>query len=130
MVVRALRAILFASVVLAVWSFARPARASALAPFCDDRGATALAAPPALEAPDEAVRRAATPPCSADEPLFGLAFAQGHAPSPGAAPGGEPALAVAPVTIAPPSGEAIEFVNRQVVPPFGVRYRVERPPRA
>ena len=129
MVVRALRAALFASILLAVWSFARPARAASLAPFCDDRGATAIASPPALEAPDEAVRRAAAPSCDPDGPLFGLAFDHGRAHGAKASPEQEPAIAAVPVAIAHPTGEPIAFVTRETSSPYGVRYRVERPPR-
>ncbi|HEY5147635.1 MAG TPA: hypothetical protein VII82_12765 [Polyangiaceae bacterium] len=129
MVVRALRAALFASILLAVWSFARPARAASLAPFCDDRGATAIASPPALEAPDEAVRRAAAPSCTPDGPLFGLAFDHGHSHGAKASPEQEPAIAVVPVAIAHPTGDLIAFATRETSPPYGVRYRVERPPR-
>jgi len=130
MVVRVLRGALFAGILLAVWSFALPARAASLAPFCDDRGATAIAAPPALEAPDEAVRRAAAPACTPDGPLFGLAFDEGHQRGADPSPGQEPALAVSPVVFAPPPGEALAFVIRETSPPYGVRVRVERPPRA
>src|SRR5579859_2664378 len=52
----ALRAALFASVMFAIWSFSRSAAAGAA--LCDDRGASATAEPPALEAPGEAIQRA------------------------------------------------------------------------
>jgi hypothetical protein len=132
MVARSLRVALFASLVLALWSFARPARAATLAPFCDDRGATALASPPALEATDEAVRRTAATPCdgSGDAPLFGVSL--------GSAPHRAPAAAahVAPMRtapafepLAPAPVEALEFVPASTLTPPGVRFRVERPPR-
>jgi hypothetical protein len=129
MVVRVLRAALFASIMLAVWSFARPALASSLAPFCDDRGATALAPPPALEVPDEALRQAAAPPCAPDSPLFGLAFDHSHPRSSKTWPSQEPALGVTSIPVARPSGERLEFASHATSPPYGVRYRVERPPR-
>jgi hypothetical protein len=53
---RLVRTALFASFVLALLALARPASASS-APFCDDRGASAIALPPALDAPDEAIAR-------------------------------------------------------------------------
>ena len=62
MVTRVFRTAIFAGVMLALWTLGRPAHAATLAPFCDDRGATALAPPPALEAPDEAVRQGRRPP--------------------------------------------------------------------
>jgi hypothetical protein len=131
MVIRALRAALFASIVLAVWSFARPARAASLAPFCDDRGATALASPPALEAPEEAVQRAAAPPCDLfeDTSVYALAFDHGQRPGPSASPGAESALAAHAIVVAPPASQPIAFVLSETSPPYGVRYRVERPPR-
>ena len=126
---RILRAALFASFFLAAWAFARPARASALAPFCDDRGATALAAAPALEATDEAIARAKASPCDGNEPLVGLAVGPGHrAP---AAPSDDVGSAQ-PVTLpllVPLVGISIDFAARARAEQHGVRWRVERPPR-
>jgi hypothetical protein len=129
---RVFRAAIFAGVMLALWTLGRPAHAAVLAPFCDDRGATALAAPPALEAPDEAIRRAAAPPCdSTDAPIFGIALGPAHRtlrdPQASAAPASEaPRLQLLP----PLRGEPLVLVAREGPPQAGVRYRVERPPRA
>src|SRR5579884_797187 len=74
---RIYRAVLFAGVLLAVWAVAIPAFASP-APLCDDRGATLLATPPALEAPDVAIERArASATCDEDAPV-GVAVLPGQ----------------------------------------------------
>jgi hypothetical protein len=126
---RILRAVVFASLLLATWTLARPAHASPLAPFCDDRGATALAPAPALETPDEAIRRAKTSPCDGDEPLFGLAVGPAHralAPPLGHVESAQP---VKPSLFVPLGGTSIDFAERASLMPLGVRGRVERPPR-
>jgi len=119
---------LFAALVLALWTQARPARAAS-APFCDDRGATALAAPPALEAPDEAIRRARISSCAHEKAELGLTVSAQHR---GAAPcsedsdkGWQPQA----TTPCPAPAEALE--SAPVLPSHcvGVRSRVERPPR-
>src|SRR5947209_17163186 len=74
-----LRAVLFGSVVLALWSLARPASA-AIAPLCDDRGASAIAPPPLLQAPDdahnEAIERAhVAPSCTRGDLPLGASIA-------------------------------------------------------
>lgn len=132
MVARALRVTLFAGLVLALWSFARPARAATLAPFCDNRGATAIAAPPALEATDEAVRRTAATPCDGvgGEPVFGLSLGPAPHRVPAASAHAAPMrMSPAFAALAPPPVEILEFVEASALPPPGVRFRVERPPR-
>jgi hypothetical protein len=131
MVTRVFRAAIFAGVMLACWTLCRPAQAAVLAPFCDDRGATALAAPPALEATDEAVRRAAAPPCDTDAPIFGLALGAGHRAIRTVSADATPAAPWPPLRL-PPARLLVGAlpVVRLEAPPFaGVRYRVERPPR-
>lgn len=126
---RVLRAVLALSVTLVVWTLARPALA-APAPLCDDRGATALAPPPALEAPDVAIQRAHTPAsCDLGDAVLGCAVGQGHrtpAPPP---QGGEPVLPQGTVTVAPPTAEELDLPPVDVPPTEGVHLRVERPPR-
>jgi len=115
---------------LALWTLGRPAHAAGLAPFCDDRGATALAAPPALEATDEAVRRSAAPPCEDEAPIFGLALGPAHRTLRSFSADAAPAVAAAqPRLPPPPLEEPIAFVAGQAAPQAGIRYRVERPPR-
>jgi len=133
MVTRVFRTAIFAGVMLALWTLGRPARAATLAPFCDDRGATALAPPPALEAPDEAIRRAAAVPCDTDGPMFPdscLALSPAHRTVRATSPGDEAAASVlAPQLLPPPLDGPFLFVVREAPPSAGVRYRVERPPR-
>jgi hypothetical protein len=131
MVTRVFRTVIFAGVLLALWTLGRPAHAASLAPFCDDRGATALAPPPALEAPDEAVRRAAAPPCDSDEPVYGHALGPGRHMA--RVFSGDLASAAAPPSaprLARPVDRSVSLVARESPPHAGVRYRVERPPRA
>jgi len=126
---RALRSALFAALVLALWTLARPARAAS-APFCDDRGATALAAPPALEAPDEAIRRARVPSCTHDRVDLGLTVRARHG---GTAPppedsdkGWQPQVRLP----GPALDEVLESAPSPAPPCTAVRSRVERPPRS
>lgn len=62
MLARVVRAAIFFATVAVVSMLGRNAYA-AVAPFCDDRGATALAAPPDLQAPDDAIQRARAEAC-------------------------------------------------------------------
>lgn len=128
MVRRALRAALFAALVLVLWTLARPARAAS-APFCDDRGATALAAPPALEASGEAIRRAHISSCTHEKVELGLTVrAQRRAaapPSEGSDKGWQPEVRL----IGPALGEVPKAAPVPASPSLGVRARVERPPR-
>lgn len=126
---RVLRALLLASVALAVWTLARPAMA-APAPLCDDRGATMLAPAPALEAPDVAVQRVhATATCPAGDLPLGAAVAPAHQAPPPPPQGGEPVLPQTSLAVAAPAGEELDMPTADVPPPEGVRWRVERPPR-
>lgn len=130
MVTRAFRTAIFVGVMLALWLVGRPAHAATFAPFCDDRGATALAPPPTLEATDEAVRRTAAPPCDGEAPIFGLALQPAHRVVPTASAAATPAATTAPLPLLPsPLDGPIAFVARETARPAGVRYRVERPPR-
>jgi hypothetical protein len=125
------RATIFAGVMLAFWTLGRPAHAATLAPFCDDRGATALAPQPALEATDEAVRRAADAPCDTDAPIFGLALGPAHRILSEVPADAAPAAIESPAQLAPaPLDGSFAPVARETPPQAGVRYRVERPPRA
>ncbi|HLK40686.1 MAG TPA: hypothetical protein VKU41_28230 [Polyangiaceae bacterium] len=120
----------FAGFVLALSTLARPALAS-VAPFSDDRGATAVAPPPALEAPDEAITRARV---SSDHPTWRWLHAAIVPPHSGGAP--EAAQGVDPVVEAPtPKVQAAPHEGAVPVDPTparagpGERSRVERPPR-
>jgi hypothetical protein len=128
---RLLRAAVTASFVLAVWTVARPAGAAtlALAPFCDDRGASAVAAAPTLEATDEAIRRARTTVCDESElaPFASIGRSKGVS-----AVGIDTAASArtTETTCLPDfAGSPIDAVCAIQSSPLGVHSRIERPPR-
>jgi hypothetical protein len=126
---RILRAVLVASVALAMWTLARPVLA-APAPLCDDRAATALAGPPALEAPDVAVRRARTTAVRGPgQLLLGASVAPDHRVPPAPPQAGEPAGPQRSVAIPAPAFEERDLPPADVPRGEGVLERVERPPR-
>ena len=107
----------------------RPARAAS-APFCDDRGATALAAPPALQAPDDAIRRTQVAACDGDEPLYDATIAPAHRGPSRAATAVDPGVTAASLRMAPAAPRSTGTISSsRSVPPDGVGLRVERPPR-
>jgi hypothetical protein len=115
---------------LALWTVSRPAAAAVPAGLCDDRGASAVAPPPALEAPDEAIQRArAAAPCGGDVESRvavspghrGISVAESDAPS--ALPA-QPLVWLAPHSAVIPRAEPAERRG------LGVHWRVERPPRS
>ncbi|HEY3821992.1 MAG TPA: hypothetical protein VGL81_32725 [Polyangiaceae bacterium] len=126
---RALRCVLVSSLALVVWTFARPARAMP-APFCDDRGASGIAATPALEASDVAVQRArTTPPCPDEDLPIGVAVTRGRVPTAPPVLSTEPAL---PATVAfqvVPAGSMLDRSFAVESSRDGERSRIERPPR-
>jgi hypothetical protein len=125
-----LRAALFGSVFLTLWTLARPASA-AIAPLCDDRGASGIALPPPLEAPEDAIQRArATATCERDEILLGSSVRSTHRCGPKAAPSPpEPAQPAAQPRFVFSGGSEARLLAIVALPRDGVRYRVERPPR-
>ncbi len=116
---------------VSAWS--RPAFASDAAqrwaPYCDDRGATAVAPPPALEAPDEAIRRAAASPCAADELALHAVASQGHRSHPRVASDGPHGLVPRALRLAPPPGERLTDPAMVLPVTSDERVRLERPPR-
>jgi hypothetical protein len=126
------RVVLFAVVLAALWSLTQPARAAS-APFCDDRGATALAAPPALEAPDEAVRRVCLSSCEhelAPSDLCAAVHSQRHLPAPPPSDS-DKALKASPALSGPARACGMARPSaRAESPPCGIHVRLERPPRA
>jgi hypothetical protein len=131
MVVRAtLRAALFVSLVLALWSVSHPAAAAAAA-LCDDRGASVIAPPPPLEASDVAVERQRVE----NTCLGGRVLPLGARISPAprgpsfAFSGAEQAVPVFPAMLARSAGTEVDFLPGTARAPAGVRWRVERPPR-
>jgi hypothetical protein len=125
----ALQAILSSGLALALWTLACPALAAS-APFCDDRAASAIAPPPALEAPDVGIQRAkVAPACAGEDRPLGTALRHGRSPSEPAASRAEPALTPDPLPFVAPSGDRLELAPISESPRQGVRSRIERPPR-
>ena len=126
---RILSIALLSGLVVALLTLARPAFAS-VAPFSDDRGATAVAPPPALEAPDEAIIRARL---TCDHPgphSLHAAIVPPRSSAPPPSQGVEPTLPVSVAAARPAAGEAVD--RRDLLETngrLGVRSRVERPPR-
>jgi hypothetical protein len=126
----ALRVALFACILLAMWTVALPALA-APAPYCDDRGASGMAAPPTLQPVDDAIQRARVllPICPLDEQLLSSTIAPAHRSAARSRTPTEPALTTPnPAVVASP-GEDLPPMVVHGVPLPGVRLRVERPPR-
>ena len=122
--------LLAASLALALWTVALPAQASN-APFCDDRGASAMAPAPVLEAPDVGVQRAAVPAsCPDEEVLLGTTVRAGRVTSAPPTVGGEPVLLPSRAKMVFPRGENLTNLPPVESPREGVRFRIERPPRA
>jgi hypothetical protein len=129
MVRRVLRAAIATSIALALFVLARPARAST-APFCDDRGASAIADAPVLQAPDDAIRRARLAPCDGDDRILDASVAPTQRTPVRATTGGEPVVAPRALRLAPPTGDILPAPYVHAAPlPDGVGIRVERPPR-
>jgi hypothetical protein len=116
---------------LAAWVLARPAYASS-APLCDDRGATAIARPPSLEARDvavERVRNSNTCPWAAPDLLLGARISSSHPAFEVLISTVDQALPLAVVALPPPAGEELDLAPQPAPAGKGVRSRVERPPR-
>jgi len=127
---RALRAVLFAIVTIALWTVARSAQAMP-AGFCDDRGASAIAPDPLLEAPDVAIQRARLAPvCDGEEVQLGAAVAPGHAQPILSSATADPALLVATPAVPPASACARSFVPVAEPRADGITSTLDRPPRA
>jgi hypothetical protein len=127
---RAARVLVALALALAVWAVARPASA-APAPFCDDRGASAIAPPPMIESPTDVLERVrAASSCTSDDgESFRRSFAPMHRLPRPTGPNLEPALPRSCVAIVlPGAGEPVAVVKSERSPD-GVRARVERPPR-
>jgi hypothetical protein len=113
-----------------MWTVALPALA-APAPYCDDRGASAMAAPPTLQPVDEAIQRARVlpPTCPQDEQFLSSTIAPAHRSAAASLTATEPALTTPnPAVVASP-GEDLPPMVVHDWPLPGVRSRIERPPR-
>jgi len=126
---RAIRYILVSSLTLVLWTFARPAFAMP-APFCDDRGASGIAAIPWLDAPDVGVERArATLPCPGEDLPLGVAVSHGRPASAPAAIASERMLPTTQAALVVPPGSTLDRPPTVDCPRDGERSRIERPPR-
>jgi hypothetical protein len=119
----------FVSLALALCTLARPALAMP-AGLCDDRGATAIAPAPALQAPEEAIQRASAPAsCAGRDGLARATIAPAHRGLASASADPQPAFPVGRVALAAAEGDKIELGRVDDQPLRGMRPRVERPPR-
>lgn len=125
---RILRAVVALSVMLAAWTLARPAAASA-APFCDDRGASAIAPPPVLEASGEAISRTHLAQCDGRRVSPFATVTRSRAPVESSGATVDPALPAHVPVLARVVGRLTAFAVLFEAPASGVRSRVDRPPR-
>jgi hypothetical protein len=134
MLARVARAALFLTTMLVVSTLTRSAFAAA-APFCDDRGATALAAPPVLVAPEAALQRARAGACGdqsdGDRWMAALRQARQLSSDVSAPPDGPGPAGLGPRLVQVPLASSSMFRRSEVAgqPATGARLRVERPPR-
>src|SRR5271154_4922164 len=121
---RALRYLLAASLTLVLWTLARPALAMS-APFCDDRGASGIAAAPALEAPDVGVQRArATPPCPGEDVPLGTDITRGRPPTVPAVVAVDPMVQTSLAPLVVPPGSMLDPPPTVDSPRDGERSRI------
>jgi hypothetical protein len=126
-----LRAALSVGLMLALWTVSRPAAAAMPAGVCDDRGASAIAPPPALEAPDEAIQRARAPVSCGGELDSRVAVSPGHDRGSVPEQDAPSALPTEPVLLVVPESQPSRIAcTSERLGGFGVHFRVERPPRA
>jgi hypothetical protein len=126
---RALRCAIFTIVAVAIWTLSRPAFAMP-APLCDDRGATSLAAPPTLQAPELAVLRAPAPlPCEDAGLAAGPTLAPGHGQHQVPSAQGDPGVVTCAAPLVSITGEPLALPPPAAPSTEGVQYRIERPPR-
>jgi hypothetical protein len=123
------RVLLFVAVVAAMWTLALPALA-APAPYCDDRGASALAPPPTLQLPEQGVAPTllAPPACPLDETTLLPALSADRTVH-SSLSSAEPAMPVALQWLSPASTGMLPEVAPVAVVSSWIRWRVERPPR-
>jgi len=100
------------------------------APFCDDRGATGLAARPDLQAPDAILQQARSGGCDLGDDAWRVMLRPGGAKIVATAESSAPVHTTPAVTTRPV--ESFDLVVNEVAghPSPGERTRVERPPRA
>ena len=102
-------------------------------PLCDDRGATAIAPPVALEAPAVPARAIARPhaplSCPGNDSPFGASIGRGHRTGSPVVTASEPVLPASQTAILPAPVELLDPPPLVMAPAEGVVLRVERPPR-
>jgi hypothetical protein len=115
--------------VLALWTLARPALAMP-AGLCDDRGASAIAPAPALEAPEIAIRRARVPTvCEGADLPVRATIAPAHRLLVQTLGSADQALPVSRASLRGPVGDCAQLVPCATPSCREIRCRVERPPR-
>ena len=125
---RWVRTTLVAFAALAVWLVARPA--SAAAPICDDRGASAFAPSPTLDPQDASVDLGMSPEGCLDGASRDASFHQGRVPDPLPSPAFASVLPVdGRVRVLSRGASRREESFELAVARLGVRGRLERPPR-
>ena len=135
---RVARAALFLVTMLVASTLSRSAFASGFtgyfgAPFCDDRGATGLAARPDVQAPDTVLQQARSKACDlggAAEAWRGLLRPGGPAKIIAMADDSAPVHPATAVTMPPAPSFDLVAVEAAGHPSPGAHARVERPPRA
>ena len=115
---------------LALWTVSRPAAAAVPAGLCDDRGASAVAPPPALEAPDEAIQRSRAPAPCGGELESRVAVSPGHRSVAFPDSDAPSALPSDPLHLVAPHGTPSAFVAPPDMHGLVMPFRVERPPRS
>jgi hypothetical protein len=135
MLVRVARAAIFLVTMLVASTLSRSAFAGGFtgyfgAPFCDDRGATGLAARPDLQAPDAILQQARSGACDLGGDAWRAMLQPGGTKIVATAEGSAPVHTTPAVTMRPV--ESFDLVVSEVAghPSPGERTRVERPPRA
>jgi len=119
---------LVAFAALAVWLVAWPA--SAAAPMCDDRGASAFAPSPTLDPQDASVDIGMTPDACPDGVERDASYHRGRVPDPLPSPTVASMLPVdARINVLSTGPSPRESTFELSVARLGVRGRLERPPR-
>lgn len=126
---RLLRAVLLSGLTLVLCMIVRPAFASE-APFCDDRGASAIALPPALDASDQAVARALACSQGGDFSAYLATFTRARCHAELSLQGVDAAASAEALEVGGSSQRGLSDLGSASAPPTVVRSRIDRPPRS